>query len=430
MSTEVVETIKTMEFNEKNGEKDEYRVFTPSDLSKFKEPFMKEISEKHQKLSLIDSISIQITKSGSLPLPLVIIEISLDKGPLQDLIGNGLEKILWELTRDLYDYFSKTHSVLSFSKAVFRNTICSNSAIEVVVSLKQERFEKLLESVNEYCLFQSKLEQEKIGSALIKLASYQPVKFYSDGFSNKQTIIKGYSNTTFVIGTVVPSTLDSSPPLYLITFTSENSTPREFGKNPPVITPRSFPLYDLSDGVGQLLFLDLLNSWNKRVEIELNNLVQHKTSEKNNLIDNISEKSKELEKLFNFGVINERITVNFGLELGSVANPPEDLHELNLKEIYVFDRLEALQTIIGGFAQGKFHPLFSELASTVLKLLKVNESRILSLRDLWKSRVEFLTNKSNEKTNSKMYRLTCFIAFLTGINFLVFLFYPWIISHL
>ncbi len=421
--------IKNMGFSEVGEGKEDNHKFTPSDLAKFKEPFSKEIGEGNMKISLIESVSIEFTKNSNLPLPVIIIEVTLDKGKLDTFIGKGLEGIVWKLATDLYRHFSKTHEVLNFSGNVFRNSDYYNSAIEIVVSMEPKIFGFLRNAIDEYSTFQSEHEQGKIGSALVKLIDNQPVKFYSNGLSNRQTIIKGYQKTAFVIGTVVQSPLDGSPPLYLVTFNSEDSTPRDYGNNPSLMTPRSFPLYDLSDGVGQLLFLDLLNSWNKYVEKELNKLVQHRSTDKKKLKDDISEKSSELGKLFNFGIINERTSVNFGPELNSIANPPEDKYGLNLKEIYVLDQFEAVQTIIGGYAQSNFHPVFSELAKTVLKVLKINESRVFSLQDLWKSRVEFLTNERSEKTNSKMYKLTAFIAFLTLINIII-ISRPWIVSIL
>lgn len=368
----------------------------------------------------LKTITAHVFEHETFPLPILVLEVQLEEKELQKDIKNGIEGKIWKISLDVFSYFSKNYDLFSYSRVCFREAAIFNYLAEVRISMETPELAALLEKVENYDRLKKENDRGKIGSALNVLIESESVKFYSNGFSDQQTIIKGSGQRAFVIGSIVNSRLDYSPPMYLLTYQTELVSSQDIPEFPVIEKPGNLPLLDLSYGGGQILFLLLLGSWIKHVDLKLSKLVNFKARPKDSLKKQIQNSINGLMELYDCKLLNERVSSSYAEDIVKLSNVGKKEYGGILKEVMISSIYDTITTIIEGFSNEK-HISLSAISRGIIENIRKNDERIGDLTELWKSKTELLSTQKNNRIAGKMLWLTVVITIATIANVVIFL---------
>jgi hypothetical protein len=413
-------------------------------------------------LDYISNVVFWVYRDGILPLKVAIIEVVLKTDDLQKLKKSDLESKIWKLSLLLGSCFSegsipltdssKDFRILKFSSRAIPNVALRNFVAEFVIEAERKFFDdfnKELDSLEKEISTRDMVEQkiietrddgkipasevrrvlskataqqeQKIRDIRSNVISLEPVSFLEGGFSYDQSIVRGYANEMFIIGKIVQGSLDNSTPLYL-TFLSMgvSEIPLANLESMPVLQfPGTPGLLNFSFGAGQILALQLLNTWNRHVEglireiTTKQNLAQMKTK------TDANETLEELQDLIFHTGIDEKISINYLRELQDLASPSKKtfLYELPMPP----EETTPYSSNPEQYGLEKPGPLISNLASHILKSLDLNEKHLLGIINLRRSKMDVLKIEEDRKFSRRMLSLTVVIAVATIVNVVLFL---------
>ena len=436
--------------------------FSVGDIGNFVGQLRSVCKSDPELLDYISNVVFWIYRDGILPLKVAIIEVILKTDDLRKLDKSDLEGKIWKLSLLLGSCFiegsipltnSSNHfCILKFSSKAIPNVALRNFVAEFVIEAERKFFDdfnKELDSLEKEISIRDMIEQkiieardngkmpasevgrviskgkvqeeQKIGDIRTNIISLEPVSFLEGGFSYDQSIVRGYANEMFIIGKIVQGSLDNSVPLYLTVLSMGNSQiPLANLESMPVLQfPGGPTLLDFSFGAGQILALQLLNSWNRHVEMLIReittkqNLTQMKTKR---YVDETLDELRDL--IFHTG-IDEKISVNYRRELKDLANPSKKtfLYEFPVPP----EENTRYSTNPEQYGLEKTGPIVSNLASLILKSLDLNEKHLLDTIDLRRSKIDVLKIEEDRKFSRWMLCLTVVIAVTTIVNVALFL---------
>ncbi len=459
---EIVRKIKEFGFTAGDPKSNTQTKFSIGNINDFVEQ-LRLVCESDSDSALLDYIGnvvFWVYSDGILPLKVAIIEVILRADELRKLEKDALESKICKLSFILGRCFcmgpippvssSKDFRILKFSSVAIPDVALRNFVAEFVIeaelkffdnfnkeldllekeiSIKDLMEQKIIEARNDGKKPSSKVDktiskdrdqqEQNFSDIRTKIVSLEPVSFLGDGFSCDQSIVRGYTNEMFIIGKIVQGSLNNSTPLYLsVLSTKESQTPVANLESIPVLQFPGRPFLDFSFGAGQILALQLLNSWNRHVETSVMEITTKKNpvQKKDNM--DADETLEELQNIISYSGINEKISVNYRRDLQDLANPS------NKTSLYEFPMPpEATPYSIDPEQYGleKPGPIVSNLASLILENLELNEKHLLDATNLRKSKIDVLKIKEDRKFSGWMLRLTIGIAIATFIN--VFLFF-------
>lgn len=379
----------------------------------------------------IDNVFCWIYRDGILPLKVVIVEVILKTDDLQKMQKPEMESKVWNISHLLGNCFSlggistppanssADFRILGFSYKAIPNVMLRNFAAEFVVEADRKFFDDFnsgLDMLEKGMSVRDLKEHiEKIRTDLISL---EPVSFYGGRFSYDQTIVRGYANEIFIIGKIVQGSLADSPSLYL-SFITMGEIPRINLENMPVLQLPGVPgLLDFSFGAGQLLMLQLLNSWNRHVENLVAEITTKQSADKTKMKTDVEETLEELRQLIFHTAIDEKIMVNYRRKLEDLADPSRKTfhRELSLPP----EEGTPYSQNPERFGLEKPGPIVSNLASLILNNLDLNEKHILDAISVRKSKMDVLKIEEDRRNSTKMLHLTYVIAVATIVNIVLF----------
>lgn len=423
---------------------------------------LQKVGKPHSELiDYVENIFFWIYNEDLLPLKAIVIEVLLREDELQKLDKPDMEKKIWCLSLHLGYCFiegpiadsCKEFRILKFSPKFISNSELMNFAAEFVIeeennvfddfnkelssleneiSIKDMMEQKILKTENDKEIPKSKVgnislkatreEREKIDNIRSKIISMEPVSFLGEGFSYDQTIVRGYSNETFLIGKIVQGALFHSPPLYLAIITKSGSEAPfiNFDGRPALQFIGAWGILDFTTGAGQIITLQLLNTWNRYVEKKIEDIITGREQYGLDTKKDIDKTLGEMKSLVRINGINEKMSFIYLVKLKDLAQPYKNtnLYELPMpKDINVPVIVNSEE--YGLDQSGK---IISNLASSILKHLDFNGKHIVDAISLRKSKIEVLKIDEDRKTSKKMLCLTYVIAGATIINVVLFLF--------
>ena len=413
-------------------------------------------------LDYISNVVFWIYRDDIFPLKVAIVEVVLKANDLKKLKKPDLESKIWKLSILLENCFREgsippTHSskdfrILKFTSRAMPNVTLRNFVAEFVIEAERKFFnafndelnslekeistrdlleQKLIEAgdddkiaargVGRILPMETTRQKQKIRNIRYKVISLEPVSFLEGGFSYEQSIVRGFANEIFIIGKFVHGSPDNSAPLYL-TFlrTGVSEIPLANLESMPVLQfPGTFGLLNFSRGVGQILVLQLLNTWNRHVEglireiTTKQNLAQMRTSADANVT------LEELQDLVFHTGVDKKISINCLRELQDLANPPKQMfpYELPMPP----EENTTYSTNPYQYGLEKPGPIISDLASHILKSLDLNEKHLLDIINLRRSKMDVLKIEEDRKYSRMMLGLTVVIAVATIVNVILFL---------
>ena len=409
----------------------------------------------------IGNVVFWVYGDGILPLKVVIIEVVLKNDDLQKLKKSDLESKTWKLSLLLGSCFSegpipltepsKEFRILKFSSKAIPNASLRNFAAEFVIEAESKffgDFNKELDSLEKEITIKDLIEQtiiearnngkipasgvakaiskataqseQKIKDTRNKIISLEPFSFFSDRFSYDQSIIRGYANEMFIVGKIVQGSLANSTPLYL-TFIGMGGSEIQLPKleSMPVLQfPGTNGLLDFSFGAGQILLLQLLNTWNRHVEGLIRDITtKQKLAQMKTKLDT-NKTLEELQDLIFHTAIDEKISVNYLRELQDLVNPSQKtfLYELPIPP----EETTPYSSNPEQYGLERPGPIISNLASYILKSLDLNEKHLLYATGLRKSKIDVLKIEEDRKYSRRMLYLTIVIAAATIVNVILF----------
>ena len=301
-----------------------------------------------------------VYREGALPMKTVIIELKLDEKHLQNMSGRKeeLEKIIRLIYYRIAIYFSEKTSLLKFSRQTLPNFRLRNVVVELTYSVNETLIKEVYKRIeNEKQLDAIQSGQKRILKDILAL---EPVNFYESeylqnpqmrnpGSTGDQSIILGWGNTIFVVGKldgVMQSSLDISPPLYLLTLASGSAPALMQTDTKPVL---EFPgaglaLFDFSHGAGQIMALHLLSSWNRYVDMSVRDAITDLGNSTTDKANGLNKTLEELRKLIQSQNITEKILINYTERLMALSSPPQNnpLYE----EYTVFQEIQRVLLIV------------------------------------------------------------------------------------
>ncbi len=436
--------------------------FSTGDIGNFLGQLRSVCNSDSDLLNYVSNVFFWIYSDGILPLEVAIIEVILKTEEFQKLSKTDLEDRIKRLSFLLGSCFiegfnystrpSNEFSILKFSSKAATSVPTGNFVAEFVIeaerkffddfneeldSLEKEVFvkdlgeEKIVEFVDNGKIPESEVgrivsklsekQEERIRGNRTRLISMEPVSFYEGEFSYDQSIIRGYANEIFIVGKIVQGSLDNSTPLYLTFLTMGGSgIPLTNLESMPVLQFPGTPLLlDFSSGAGQLLALQLLNSWNRYVEMSVKGITKKQSIEQRDLNRDTEVTLQELRSLIFLKGINEKISVNYLDKLNDLAHPSKKTF---LQEFPIPPKEDTPYSINPEkYGLEKPGPIVSNLASLILKNLDLNEKYLLDATDIRKSKIDVLKIEEDRKYSRTMLSFTVVIAIATIVNVAVFL---------
>ncbi|WP_148690150.1 hypothetical protein [Cuniculiplasma divulgatum] len=459
---DVVEQIKTLGVTEQLPKDNGPSMFQIQNITEFIAQLEKTQNSHDGLFQYIKDARFWIYRDGILPIKVVVIEVVLKTDDLQKLKKSDLEGKIWKVSLLLGSCFSegsipiadssKDFRILKFSSRAIPNVVLRNFVAEFVIETEREFFDdfnKELDSLEKEISIRDLIEQkviearenckipadevdkviskgtlqqeQKIKDIRTKIISLEPVSFLEGGFSYEQSIVRGYANKMFIIGKIVQGSLGDSPPLYLCVLSMGGSQiPLANLESMPVLQfPERPSLLDFSFGAGQILALQLLNSWNRHVEKLVTEITTKQSPSQTNANTDANKTLEELRDLIFHTGINEKISVNYRRELQDLANPSRKtfLYEFPIPP----EEATLYSTNPEQYGLEKPGPIASNLASLVLKDLNSNEKHLLGATDLRKSKIDVLKIEEDRKYSRRMLCLTVVIAVATIVNVVLFL---------
>ena len=421
---------------------------------------LQKVGKPHSELiDYVENIFFWIYNEDLLPLKAIVIEILLKADELQKLDKPDLEKKIRCLSLHLGYCFIEGHSadsckefcILDFSPKFISNSKLMNSVAEIVIeeentvfddfnkklnlleneiSIKDMMEQRALKIGNDKEIPKSTVEnisstatkkrREKIDNIRSKIISMEPVSFLEGGFSCDQTIVRGYSDKTFLIGKIVQGALFDSPPLYLTIITKGGPEAPfiNFDGRPALQFIGARGILDFTAGAGQIITLQLLNTWNRYVETKIEDIITGREQYGLGTKKDIDKTLEDMKSLVQIKGINEKMLFIYLGKLKDFANSSTKTHLYELpmpKDINV-------PVIVNSEEYGldQYGKIISNLASSVLKHLDFNGKHIVDAISLRKSKIEVLKIDEDRKTSKKMLCLTYVIAGATIINVALF----------
>ena len=421
---------------------------------------LKELPKPDSELiGYIDNIFFWIYDEELLPHKTVVIEALLKTDELQKLDKSDLEDKVWKLSLHLGNCFIKNHiadhcndfTILKFSSKAIPEMGIRNFVAEFIIEeegklfgnfgteldsfekeiytielkkqqiTKNQNNDKILDYLVGKLISDATAQQEqKINNILSNIISMEPLSFIGDGFSSYQSIVRYYNSEMFIIGKLGQSSLYSSAPLYLITLSKEGSeTPLiKLNRRPVLQTPSVRGPLDFLYGAGQILTLQLLNSWNKYVYYVTEKIINKKSSFEINTNKDIEETLEELRLLISIKAINKKISVNYLRKLNDLANPSDQtiLYELLIPLKINMSNITNLEQ----YGMEKPGPIMSNLSSHILESVDFNEKIVTDAISLMKSKIDVLKIEEDRKYSKRMLLLTYIIVGLSIFDIILF----------
>ncbi len=442
---ETIQKLRTFGFTEESRKDNMPLKFSAQSFDDFINQLRSTCTSDVELLDYVKNIVFWIYDEGILPLNVAIIEVTLKADDLQKLKKADLEGKIWKLSLFLGSCFSEgsmplkntsvDFRILKFSSRAIPNVALRNFVAEFIIEEERKFFDdfnKELDSLEkEISIRDSKdgraiskdtvEEEQKIKNIRTNIISLEPVSFFEGGFSYNQSIVRGYANMTSIIGKIVQGSIRNSAPLYLSVLNMAGSqTPSNNLESMPVLQfPGSPPLLDFSFGAGQILALQLLNSWNRHVETLVKDITTKQNSAQMKANMDANKILVELRELIFQRGIDEKILVNYRRGLQNLADPSK------MTSLYEFpiipDPAKWYPINPEQYGLEKPGPIVSNLASFILKDLDLNEKHILDATDLRKSKIDVLKIEEDRKYSRKMLYLTVVIAIATIVNVVLFL---------
>jgi len=458
---EIIERLKGFGFSELIKGNDSLTKFGTEKMNDFIKELQAVCNSDSELLNYIKNIVFWIHRDGVLPLKVVVVEVILKTDELQQLKKPDLESKIWKLSLLLGRCFcegpiplknpSKDFRILKFSSRAIPNVALRNFVAEFIIEAERKFFDdfnKELDSLEKEISKKDLIEQkiieardngkipasevgkviskatveseQKIRDIRTKIISLEPVSFLEGGFSYDQSIVRGYANMMFIIGKIVQGSLWNSAPLYLSALNmGESQMPLTNMESMPVLQfPGRPSLLDFSFGAGQILALQLLNSWNRHVETSVKKITTNQNLAQMKANIDVDKTLEELRDLIFHTGIDEKISVNYQGELQDLANPSKKtfLYEFSMPP----EAATPYSTNPEEYGLEKPGPIVSNLASLILKNLDLNEKHLLDVTDLRKSKIDVLKIEEDRKYSRRMLCLTVVIA-ATIVNVVLFL---------
>ena len=464
---EIIKRIKSFGFTELNQINDPFTKFGTKKIDVFIKELQAVCKFDLELLNYIKNIVFWIHRDDVLPLRVVVVEVILKSDDLQQLEKADLEHKVWKLSGLLGSCFcegpipltnpSKDFHILKFSSRAIPYVVSRNFVAEFVIEAERkffDNFKKELDSLEKEISIKDLIEQkimetrdngkiparesgkviskataqseQKIKDTRNNIISLEPISFLEGGFSFDQSIVRGYANEMFIVGKIVQGSLGNSTPLYLTVLSmGQSQIPLANLESVPVLQFPGIPgLLDFSFGAGQIVTLQLLNSWNKYVEMSFREVATRQGISQTKTKTDADETLDELRTLIFFRDINEKISINYRWALHGLANssmktflyefplPPEEnsLYSPNPEQY-------------GLESPG---PLMSKFGSHILNSLDLNEKHLSDLIDLRRSKLEVLKIREDRHASKFMLSLTIVIATATIVNVVLFLIRLWI----
>lgn len=413
-------------------------------------------------LDYIEEVFFWIYRDGILPLKVAVVEIILKTDDLQELKKSDLEKKIWKLSLLLGSCFcedpippadsSKDLRILKFSSKAIPNMALRNFVAEIVIEAETQFFDDLnkeIDSLDEEISIRNLTEQriieardegkipasevekviskateqqeKKIGDIRANIITKEPISFLEGGFSYDQSIVRGYSNKMFIIGKIVQGSLKDSVPLYLSVLSmGKSQISSDSLKSMPVLQFPGIPsLLNFSYGAGQIVALQLLNSWNRHVEAVIREITTKQSPTQVTTDTDANKTLEELRDLIFHSGVNEKISVNYRSELKDLSNPSKKTFLVEFpmppKEATPYS------TNPEKYGLEKPGPIIANLSSLILEDLDLNEKHLLDAIGLRRSKIDALKIGEDRKYSKKMLCLTVVIAGATIVNVLLFL---------
>lgn len=385
----------------------------------------------------VRAIIFWVYREGALPMKTVIIELKLDEKQLQNMSGRKeeLEKILRLIYYRIAIYFSEKTSLLKFSRQTLPNFRFRNVVVELTYSVN----ETLIKEV--YKRIENEKQQDAIQSGqkriLRGILALEPVNFYESeylqnpqiripGSAGDQSIILGWRNTIFVVGKldgVMQSSLDISPPLYLLTLASGSAPALMQTDTKPVL---EFPgaasaLFDFSHGAGQIMALHLLSSWNRYVDMSVRDAITDLGNSTTGKANGLNKTLEELRKLIQSQNITEKILINYTERLMALSSPSQNNPLYEEYTVFVGDPSIAFgnnfgQLQIKSKSIAKSAGIVSAFATFVLSELQLKSDQLSRAVKLVRTKTDVLKIREDRKVSKLMIILTFIVAIATVIN--------------
>lgn len=430
---EIIDKIKEVGFRDlDNGKSLSFEIGTTRTSGDFIEQLQSRCKSDPATLKYINNIIVRIYKDSTLPRSVITIEAILDVDGLQKLKKQDLEAETWALSLLLGKCFyepttpdansSNGLRILKFSSKAISNSLLINSVADFVFKAEHEFFDDFSQkldslgiSTNETVLMQGS------GAVRKEVITLEPISFLDGGFSYDQSIVRGYGDRVFIIGKIVQGSMADSVPMYLATIISatyDNISPY-LASRPGLVFHGGFPFLDFSFGPGQILALQLLNSWNRyEEELLLKGLAAKQTPVSINVKTEIAGDIEELRNLISYRGINQKISVNLEGELLVLTDPSG--------KTFLYELLMPLEagSISGNperYGWEKPGPLVSKLATLVLNGLKLNNKHLSDLISFKRSRINILKFEEDRKNSRTMKQLTAVVAIATIVNVFLFI---------
>lgn len=378
-----------------------------------------------------------VYREGALPMKTVIIELKLDEKHLQNMSGRKeeLEKIIRLIYYRIAIYFSEKTSLLKFSRQTLPNFRLRNVVVELTYSVNETLIKEVYKRIeNEKQLDAIQSGQKRILKDILAL---EPVNFYESeylqnpqmrnpGSTGDQSIILGWGNTIFVVGKldgVMQSSLDISPPLYLLTLASGSAPALMQTDTKPVL---EFPgaglaLFDFSHGAGQIMALHLLSSWNRYVDMSVRDAITDLGNSTTDKANGLNKTLEELRKLIQSQNITEKILINYTERLMALSSPPQNNPLYEEYTVFLGDPSIAFgnnfgQLQIKSKSIAKSAGIVSAFATFVLSELQLKSDQLSRAIKLVRTKTDVLKIREDRKVSKIMIILTCIVAIATVIN--------------
>lgn len=425
---EIIERLKGVGFSVLNQINDHFTKFGTEKIDVFIKELQAVCNSDIELLNYIRNIVFWIHRDDVLPLRVVVVEVDLKADDLQQLEKADLERKVWKLSGLLGSCFcegpipianpSKGFRIFKFSSRAIPYVVPRNFVAEFVIEAERKFFDDFNKELDSLATAQS---EQKIKDTRNNIISLEPVSFLEGGFSCDQSIVRGYANEMFIVGKIVQGSLGDSTPLYLtILSMGESQIPLANLESMPVLQFPGIPgLLDFSFGAGQILTLQLLNSWNKYVEMSIREVATRQGISHVETKTDADETLDELRTLIFFRDINEKISINYRWALHGLANSSMKtfLYEFPLPPEE--NSLYASNPEQHGLERPG--PLVSKFGSHILNNLDLNEKHLSDLIDLRRSKLEVLKIREDRHMSKFMLSLTIVIAVATIVNVVLFL---------
>ena len=177
---------------------------------------------------------------------------------------------------------------------------------------------------------------------------------------------------------------------------------------------KSYLHLKMKSGAGQIITLQLLNTWNHYAEKKIKDIITGKEQYNLGTKKDIDNTLEDMKSLVQIKGINEKMSLIYFKKLKDFANSSTNTHIYELPMPKSINEPVIVNSEEYGLDQsGK---IISNLASSILEDLNFNEKHIVDAINLRKSKIEVLKIDEDRKTSKKMLYLTIVIAVATLVR--------------